>query len=98
MCVYSLSHRSLDSLSSLTELNLAGNRITAFSDLLSLSRLIHLKSLSLYHVNYGANPVCEIDDYHVFSRALFKVRYRCVAYSLVPQTWVWKRVCTCCVC
>lgn len=54
---------SLDKLKSLIELNIAGNRIRSFKELLNLNRLPQLKTLSFYDPHFGENPVCSLANY-----------------------------------
>ena len=54
---------SLDELVLLKELNLAGNRIYSFREILNLNRLPNLVDLKLYDPHYGENPICNLCNY-----------------------------------
>nr|XP_021516480.1 leucine-rich repeat-containing protein 9-like [Meriones unguiculatus] len=55
--------RCLDPNEQLEKLNLSGNQITSFKDLTNLTRLLHLKDLSLNDPQYKTNPVCQLCNY-----------------------------------
>ncbi|XP_042638021.1 leucine-rich repeat-containing protein 9 [Orycteropus afer afer] len=55
--------RCLDPNEQLERLNLSGNQICSFKDLTNLTRLHHLKDLSLNDPQYKANPVCLLCNY-----------------------------------
>ena len=55
----------LDKLVSLTDLNLAGNKICSFKEILNLTRLPKLEILSFYDPHYGDNPICLLGNYQV---------------------------------
>ncbi|KAJ3196285.1 Leucine-rich repeat-containing protein 9 [Irineochytrium annulatum] len=48
---------------SLQELNIAGNRLSSFRDVLYLARLPKLTSLCLSDPNYADNPICSLCNY-----------------------------------
>jgi Leucine-rich repeat (LRR) protein len=56
---------SLDANTALIELNLAGNELWSFKDLLNLTRSANLRKLSFADPDYGDNPVCELCNYQV---------------------------------
>lgn len=47
----------------LEELNLASNQISSFREILNLSRLAALRSLSLSDPHFGDNPICKLCNY-----------------------------------
>jgi Leucine-rich repeat (LRR) protein len=47
----------LDGLDNLTDLNMAGNRIGNFKELLNLNRLPSLKNATFFDPHYGDNPI-----------------------------------------
>ena len=51
---------------SLEELNLSQNKISSFRDILNLSRLRSLKSLSLIDPHFGDNPICRLCNYQTY--------------------------------
>ncbi|KAL1791201.1 leucine-rich repeat-containing protein 9 isoform X1 [Sigmodon hispidus] len=53
----------LDPNDHLEKLNLSGNQINSFKDLTNLTRLPHLKDLSLNDPQYKTNPVCQLYNY-----------------------------------
>ncbi len=55
----------LDKLVSLTELNVAGNKICSFKEILNLTRLPKLEVLSFYDPHFGDNPICLLGNYQV---------------------------------
>jgi hypothetical protein len=57
---------SLDKLQNLTDLNLAGNKICSFKEILNLARLTSLKSLAFFDPHYGENPICSLCNYQTF--------------------------------
>jgi Leucine-rich repeat (LRR) protein len=56
----------LDSLAYLKELNLSANRIGSFKEVLNLSRLPKLESVSFSDANYGENPICLLCNYSTY--------------------------------
>lgn len=50
----------------LEELNLSRNKISSFRDILYLSRLDSLKSLSLMDPHFGDNPICRLCNYQTY--------------------------------
>ena len=57
---------SLDSNTNLVELNLAGNELWSFKDLLNLTRASSLRKLAFNDPDYGDNPVCELCNYQTY--------------------------------
>lgn len=57
---------SLDANVNLEELNLAGNYLWSFKDLLNLTRATYLRKLSFNDPDYGDNPVCELCNYQTY--------------------------------
>ena len=57
---------SLDSNTSLLELNLAGNELWSFKDLLNLTRASSLRRLAFNDPDFGDNPVCELCNYQTY--------------------------------
>ncbi|ELK09830.1 Leucine-rich repeat-containing protein 9 [Pteropus alecto] len=55
--------RCLDPNEQLERLNLSGNQICSFKDLTNLTKLCHLKDLSLNDPQYKTNPVCLLCNY-----------------------------------
>ncbi|XP_075387944.1 leucine-rich repeat-containing protein 9 [Tenrec ecaudatus] len=55
--------RCLDPIEQLERLNLSGNQLCSFKDLTNLTRLPHLKDLSLNDPQYKTNPVCLLCNY-----------------------------------
>ncbi|DAZ98103.1 TPA: hypothetical protein N0F65_005265 [Lagenidium giganteum] len=51
---------------SLTELNLADNRLCSFKSLLSLTNLDQLSTLTLSDPHFGENPVCRLCNYQTY--------------------------------
>ena len=51
---------------SLEELNLAGNQVSSFREILSLSRLSSLRSLSFSDPHFGDNPICKLCNYQTY--------------------------------
>jgi Leucine-rich repeat (LRR) protein len=56
---------SLDYNYNLVELNLAGNSLWSFKDLLNLTRSSSLRKLAFNDPDYGDNPVCDLCNYQV---------------------------------
>ncbi|OAJ40643.1 hypothetical protein BDEG_24350 [Batrachochytrium dendrobatidis JEL423] len=54
---------SLNENCALKELNLSGNRICSFQEILHLTRLQHLTHLCLSDPNYADNPICMLCNY-----------------------------------
>ena len=54
---------SLDNLKSIRDLNLSGNRIGSFKEILNLTRLPNLQYCSFSDPNYGENPICSLCNY-----------------------------------
>jgi Leucine-rich repeat len=50
----------------LKELNLSGNQITSFREVLKLTSLKSLKKLSLKDPNFADNPICALGNYKTF--------------------------------
>jgi hypothetical protein len=67
---------SLDANTALIELNLAGNELWSFKDLLNLTRSANLRKLSFADPDYGDNPVCELCNYQVRAAQAGGVRCR----------------------
>lgn len=57
---------SLDSLGYLADLNIAGNKICSFKEVLNLNRLPSLKILSFYDPHFGENPICNLCNYQTY--------------------------------
>lgn len=57
---------SLDSLVNLTDLNISGNKICSFKEVLNLNRLPNLKILSFYDPHFGENPICNLCNYQTY--------------------------------
>lgn len=57
---------ALSCCASLTELNLADNRVCSFKSLLSLTNLDHLSVLMLSDPHFGDNPVCRLCNYQTY--------------------------------
>ncbi|CAM9515850.1 unnamed protein product, partial [Choristocarpus tenellus] len=51
---------------SLTDVNLACNKIGRFKDLQPLSHLEDLRSLTLQDPHFGDNPVCGLPNYQTY--------------------------------
>eukprot|EP00667_Euglena_gracilis_P000263 EG_transcript_263 len=58
---------TLDALTQLEELNVAGNRIAAFHDIPYLDRFPNLRSLSFADPHFGVNPVCQLCNYQTYA-------------------------------
>ena len=56
---------SLDNLTELVNLNLSGNKIYSFRQILNLNRLPNLTDLKFYDPHYGENPICNLCNYQV---------------------------------
>ncbi len=50
----------------LKELNISGNLISSFREILHLSRLKSLEQLSLSDPNYSDNPICTLCNYQTY--------------------------------
>ena len=61
---------SLDYNYSLVELNLAGNQLWSFKDLLNLTRSSALRKLAFNDPDHGDNPVCDLCNYQVYAHVL----------------------------
>ena len=48
------------------ELNVSENKISSFRDILNLSRLKSLKSLSFTDPHFGDNPICRLCNYQTY--------------------------------
>ena len=57
---------TLDSNNRLAELNLAGNQIGAFKEVLNLTRTLSLRSLCLSDPHFGDNPACLLCNYQTY--------------------------------
>jgi Leucine-rich repeat (LRR) protein len=57
---------SLDDLVSLTDLNISGNKICSFKEVLNLNRLPNLRVLSFYDPHFGENPICNLCNYQTY--------------------------------
>jgi hypothetical protein len=57
---------SLNECHSLVELNLAGNRISSFREILHLARLKNLENLCLSDPNFSDNPICCLCNYQTY--------------------------------
>lgn len=57
---------SLNSCNSLQELNISGNQISSFREILHLSRLKSLQHLCLSDPNYSDNPICALCNYQTY--------------------------------
>jgi len=57
---------SLSSNQTLEELNVSENKISSFRDILNLSRLKSLKSLSFTDPHFGDNPICRLCNYQTY--------------------------------
>ena len=57
---------TMEGLSRLKDLNLAGNLIDGFQDLFHLTRLPELTQLSLRDPHFGPNPVCSLHNYQTY--------------------------------
>ena len=56
----------LDNCMSLVDLNVSGNRLWSFKDLLNLTRASSLRRLAFSDCDYGDNPVCELCNYQTY--------------------------------
>ena len=54
-----------DKLINLTDLNISGNKLCSFKEVLNLNRLTNLKILAFYDPHYGENPICNLSNYQV---------------------------------
>ena len=50
----------------LTDLNISGNKICSFKEVLNLNRLPNLKILSFYDPHFGENPICNLCNYQTY--------------------------------
>jgi hypothetical protein len=57
---------SLDAQTGLIELNLAGNELWSFKDLLNITRAKALRKLAFNDPDFGDNPVCELCNYQTY--------------------------------
>lgn len=57
---------TLDSLQQLKTLNLSGNLISSFKEILNLNRLPHLDNCNFWDPNYGDNPICHLCNYTTY--------------------------------
>lgn len=56
----------LDGLDNLEDLNLSGNRIGNFKELLNLNRLPSLRVATFFDPHYGDNPICNLCNYQTY--------------------------------
>ena len=56
----------LDNLVSLEDLNISGNRIGTFKEVLNLNRLPNLKVLAFKDPHFGENPLCNLSNYETY--------------------------------
>lgn len=56
----------LDGLDNLEDLNLSGNRIGNFKELLNLNRLPNLRVTTFFDPHYGDNPICNLCNYQTY--------------------------------
>ena len=56
----------LDGLDSLEDLNMSGNRIGNFKELLNLNRLPKLVRVTFFDPHYGDNPICNLWNYQTY--------------------------------
>ena len=56
----------LDNCVALVELNVAGNQMWSFKDLLNLTRSSSLRRLAFSDCDYGDNPVCDLCNYQTY--------------------------------
>ena len=56
----------LDCLISLSDLNISGNRICTFKEVLNLNRLPNLRVLSFRDPHFGENPLCNLSNYETY--------------------------------
>lgn len=57
---------AFDTLQNLKELNLAGNRIGSFKEVLNLNRLPQLEQCNFLDPNFGDNPICSLCNYSTY--------------------------------
>lgn len=57
---------SLDQLGELIDLNVSGNKICSFKEVLNLNRLAKLKTLAFYDPHFGENPICNLCNYQTY--------------------------------
>lgn len=62
-----LDKSRLDENQNLEELNLGGNKIGPFKQILYLNQLKNLKSLFLKCINFGENPICNLANYQTYT-------------------------------
>ena len=63
----------LDTIQTLKELNLSGNKIGSFKEILNLNRLPNLDQCNFLDPNYGDNPICHLCNYTTY--VLFHLPY-----------------------
>lgn len=56
----------LDGLDNLEDLNMSGNRIGNFKELLNLNRLPRLVRATFFDPHYGDNPICNLWNYQTY--------------------------------
>ena len=56
----------LDGLDNLEDLNLAGNKIGNFKELLNLNRLPNLRIATFFDPHYGDNPIINLCNYQTY--------------------------------
>ena len=56
----------LDGLDNLVDLNMAGNKIGNFKELLNLNRLPSLKTATFFDPHYGDNPIWNLCNYQTY--------------------------------
>lgn len=56
----------LDNCMALVDLNVAGNQMWSFKDLLNLTRASSLRRLAFSDCDYGDNPVCDLCNYQTY--------------------------------
>lgn len=79
---------SLDYNYNLVELNLAGNLLWSFKDLLNLTRSSSLKKLSFNDPDYGDNPVCDLCNYQACSPPLtHAAKVRSLGNGISKRRW-----------
>lgn len=54
---------NLDNLKNIRDLNLSGNKIGSFKEVLNLTRLPNLHHCNFSDPNYGENPICSLCNY-----------------------------------
>ena len=58
--------RTLDTLQKLTDLNLAGNFIGNFKEILHLNRIPSIRKLRFSDPHFGENPICSLCNYNTY--------------------------------